>query len=130
MRRDGFDSISNCGVRSGFARLLNRLFDVFCFGNREGSCQFDVIAEVHADGLVFGPYSLGSVGPKTIGQFGAVLDQAISDSGDQIGSTRANIMLRTSVSTANLMVYGGYRVDSDLTLVNLQTSAQSNLVTP
>ena len=98
--------------------------------SNQGSYQFDVTAEVHADGLVYGPYSLGPVGPKTVSQFGAVLDQAISDSGDQIGSTRANIVLRASVSTANLMVYGGYRVDSDLTLVNLQTSAQSNLVTP
>jgi hypothetical protein len=98
--------------------------------SNQGSYEFDVTAEVHADGLVHGPYALGSVGANSIGQFGALLDQAISESGDEIGAARANIVLRTSVSQANLMVYGGYRVDSDLTLVNLQTSAQSNLVTP
>ena len=98
--------------------------------SNQGSYEFDVTAEVHADGLVHGPYALGVVGANSIGQFGALLDQAISESGDEIGAARANVVLRASVSQANLMVYGGYRVDSDLTLVNLYTSAQSNLVTP
>ncbi|MDB2383113.1 hypothetical protein N9W08_03760 [Porticoccaceae bacterium] len=98
--------------------------------SNQGNYSFDVTATVHHQETIYGPYELGSAAPSAVTQFGEKLDQAINEVGDIINSGRGNIVLQLAAAEANTMVYGGYRLDSDLTFVNLATSAQSNLETP
>lgn len=98
--------------------------------SNQGSYSFDVTAIVHHQEAVYGPFELGSAAPSSITQFSEALDQAMIDAGQFIGSGRGNIILELAATEANTMVYGGYKLDADLTFVNLTTSAQANLVTP
>jgi hypothetical protein len=54
----------------------------------------------------------------------------MADAGYSLSSGRGNIVLQLAATESNTMVYGGYKLDTDLTFVNLATSAQTNLVTP
>ena len=98
--------------------------------SNQGSYAFDVTANVHHQETVYGPFELGSAAANSITQFSEALDQAMADAGYSLSSGRGNIVLQLAATESNTMVYGGYKLDTDLTFVNLATSAQTNLVTP
>jgi hypothetical protein len=98
--------------------------------SNQGNYSFNVTATVHYQETIYGPYQLGAAAASAVTQFGEKLDQSISEAGDLITTGRGNVVLQLSAAEANTMIYGGYKVDSDLTFVNLITSAQTNIVTP
>ena len=89
--------------------------------SNQGNYSFNVTARVHYQEAIYGPYQLGAAAASAVTQFGEKLNQSIGEAGDLITIGGGNVVLQLSAAEANTMIYGGYKVDSDLTLVYLIT---------